>query len=127
VYEGQVVAQPAQRIIQPIYASRGWMKFLGVMSIVYGVLAALTIIGLIFAWVPIWLGVLLMQSAKKAEVAHQVGDEADAVESLSKLKTIFTIYGVMSIIGLVVMVLYVVVIVALISSGGFGDLAGGFG
>jgi len=127
MYEGQVANQPAQRIIQPIYASKGWMKFLGIMLIVYGVLAALTIIGLIFAWVPIWIGVLLMQSAKKAEIAYQVGDEADAVESLTKLKTIFTIYGIVSIIGLVVMVLYFVVIVAFISSGGFEDLAGVFG
>lgn len=127
MYEGQVATQPAQRIIQPIYASKGWMKFLGIMSIAYGVLAALTIIGLIFAWAPIWMGVLLMQSAKKAEVAYQIGDEADAVESLSKLKTIFTIYGVLSIIGLVVMVLYFVVIIALISSGGFEDFAGVFG
>ena len=126
MYEGQVATQPAQRIIQPIYASKGWMKFLGVMSIVYGVLAALTIIGLIFAWVPIWIGVLLMQSAKKAEIAHQAGDEADAIESLSKLKTIFTIYGVMSIIGLVVTVLYLAIIIALIS-GSFEEFAGVFG
>jgi lipopolysaccharide/colanic/teichoic acid biosynthesis glycosyltransferase len=97
------------------------MKFLGIMSIVYGVFAALTIIGLIFAWAPIWMGALLMQSAKKAGISYQVGDEADAVESLSKLKTIFTIYGVLSIIGLVVMVLYFVVIIALISSGGFEE------
>lgn len=42
--------------------------------------------------------VLLMQAAKKAEVAHQVGDEADAIESLSKIKTYFTIVGVATII-----------------------------
>ncbi|MEN8041782.1 MAG: DUF5362 domain-containing protein [Actinomycetota bacterium] len=119
--EGQVPTQPAQRIIQPIYESKGWMKFLGILSIVYGVLAALTIVGLVFAWLPIWIGVLLTKSAKKAEEAHRDGNEADAVESLSRIKTMFTIYGVMSIIGLVMTVLYLVVIIGVIASGGFEE------
>ena len=55
MYQRQVATQPAQRIIQPIYASKGWMKFLEIMSIVYGAFAALTIIGLIFSWAPIRL------------------------------------------------------------------------
>lgn len=119
--EGQAAAQPAQRIIQPIYAAKGWMKFLGVLSIVYGVFMALTIIGLLIAWLPIWMGVLLTQSAKKADEAFKSGAEADAIESLSKLKTMFTIYGVMSIIGLALSVVYIVIIIGLIASGGFQD------
>jgi hypothetical protein len=119
VLEGQIAMQPAQRIIQPIYASKGWMKLLGILLIVQGAFIALTIIGLLFAWLPIWIGVLLMKSAKKAEEAYADGAEADAIESLSKLKTIFTIYGVMAIIGLGFTILYIVLIVGLIANGSF--------
>lgn len=112
-----------RRVINPIRESRGWMKFLAVLSIAYGVLAAITIIGLIIAWLPIWMGVLLYQSADKADNAYQAGNEGDAVESLSKLKTIFVVYGIMAIIGLVLTVLYLIAIIALIASGDFSDLS----
>jgi hypothetical protein len=41
-----------------IIASRGagWMKFLGVVSILEGALAVLTLWGILFAWLPIWPG-----------------------------------------------------------------------
>lgn len=119
--EDRASTHPAQRIIEPIYASKGWMKLLGIVSIMYGALLAITIIGLLLAWMPIWIGVLLMQSAKKAEVAYQVGDEADAIESLSKLKTMFTIYGVLTIISIAFTIVYFVVIIALFMGGGLGD------
>jgi hypothetical protein len=118
--EGQVPTQPAQRIIQPIYASRRWMKLLGIVMIVQGALIALSIIGLLIAWLPIWLGILLMKSAKKAEEAYVDGGEVDAIESLANLKTIFTIYGVVTIVGIGFMILYIVLIVALIAGGDFG-------
>jgi len=41
----------------------GWLKFVGIVTIVSGALAALSVIGIVFAWIPIWLGVLLMQAA----------------------------------------------------------------
>ena len=41
----------------PIYQSRGWMKLIGVLLIIGGVLYTLTIIGIIIAWLPIWMGV----------------------------------------------------------------------
>jgi len=96
------------------------MKLLGVLLIIQGALVALSIIGLVIAWLPIWIGVLLMQSARKAEEAYVVGSEVEAIESLAKLKTLFTVYGVLAIVGLAFMVLYIVLIVALIASGEFG-------
>ena len=73
------------------------------MMIIYGVLTALSIVGIIVAWLPIWMGVLLFQSASAVERAHQSDDAAALMESLSKLKTYFTIMGVLTLIGLVLM------------------------
>ncbi len=117
--EGQIASQPTQRIIQPIFESKGWMKLIGIVLIVQGAFTAISIIGLIIAWLPIWTGVLFLKSAKKAEEAYVVGTEADAIESLAKLKTIFIIYGVVTIVSIVFMVLYAVLFIALIAGGDF--------
>ena len=85
------------------------------------------IIGLIIAWLPIWLGVLLWQGADKAEQAETSGNEQDAVEALNKIRTIFTIYGVLALIGLIVSVVYIIVVIAVIAGGGIElDTLGGF-
>jgi len=84
----------------PVYQSKGWLKLLGVISIINGVFAALTLVGIIFAWLPIWMGVLLYQSASAVERSQLSGDKAALTKSLEKLKLYFTISGVMAIIGL---------------------------
>lgn len=78
------------------------MKLLGVLSIIWGVMIALSIVGILVAWLPIWLGILLFQSASAVERAHLQGDEAGLIEALGKLKTYFTIAGVLAVIGLIV-------------------------
>jgi hypothetical protein len=91
-----------QRIGLPMHQSKGWLKFLGVMSILWGVCAVLFTlgIGIVFAWLPIWMGVLLYQSAELADRAYTSGDEASLVASLSKLKLYFVITGILMLIGL---------------------------
>ena len=84
-----------------LYAGKGWMKLVGVMMIIYGALAVLTIVGILFAWLPIWMGVLLFQSAGAIERAYLAEDEVALQLSLAKLKTYFTITGVLTLIGLV--------------------------
>jgi hypothetical protein len=77
------------------------MQLVGVMMIIYGILVAITIIGIIIAWLPIWMGVLLFQCAGQIERAH-TADDADAmVMAMAKLKTYFTITGILTLIGLI--------------------------
>lgn len=86
----------------PIYQSKGWLKFLGILSIIQGIMVALTIIGIIIAWLPIWIGVVLYQSATTVEAAHVSGDKLMLFRALDKLKLYFTIQGIMTLIGIVV-------------------------
>lgn len=90
-----------RQISNSLYSAKGWMKLSGVLLIINGVFIALTIIGILIAWLPIWMGVLLFQSAGAVERAYNSEDEAALVESLSKLKTYFVIMGVLSLIGIV--------------------------
>lgn len=89
----------------PLFNARFWMKLMGVVMIVYGVLVALSIVGLIIAWLPIWIGVLLFQSAGALESAFQTGDRDAAIRGFEKLKLYFVINGVLMLIGVILAVI----------------------
>ena len=92
------------------------MKLLAVVMLITGVVTALTIVGIIIAWLLIWLGVLLFQAAGRVDTAFATDDEALLRESLAKLKTFFVIQGVMLLI-------YLVFVVGALLFGGLASLA----
>ncbi|HOC06889.1 MAG: DUF5362 family protein [Bacillota bacterium] len=99
-----------------------WSGFLGVWTIILGVLQALTIVGIPAAIIMIILGVKLL-GAKSAANQLAVSPEGDAPMHINKLigdlKTYFQINGVLIIIGLVLLVLILIAfIVAIIAMGG---------
>ena len=104
-------------IVRPLTDGKFWMKLLGVMMIISGGLQVLSIIGILWAWVPIWLGVLLFQSAGAAAEASATGDVAAATRATDKLRLFFMIQGILMLIALLM-----VGVVFLL--GGFAMLAG---
>lgn len=104
-------------ISAPLFGAKGWMKFLGVMYIISGVLTALSIIGIIVAWIPIWMGVLLFQGASAIEQANASGDENLLKTGLGKVKTFFVINGVLM---LVVLAFYALMLIFGIGAGIMG-------
>ncbi len=92
------------RLSEPLYRAKGWIKLSAVMLILYGALTALSIVGLLVAWLPIWMGVLLWRAAKAAEQAHDASDEAALLEVQNRLRTYFVVMGVTTLIVLVVTV-----------------------
>jgi len=101
-----------KEVSTPVYQARGWMKFIGVLMIIGGVLYALTIIGIIIAWLPIWMGVVLYQAGSSSEQAYFNGDKFSLIKSLSQLKLYFTIMGILTLIGIVFSVIMVIAILA---------------
>lgn len=94
------------RLSLPLAAARGWMKFIGIILVIQGALSALTLVGIVVAWLPVWMGVLLLQSAD-AIARAEPGDDAQALqESLARLRTYFVIQRVLLIIGIVLTVPY---------------------
>ncbi|SRR5690606_26282344 len=85
----------------PLFNAKFWIKLMGVFMIIYGVLVALTIVGIIIAWLPIWVGVVLFQSASAIDVAYTNGDQEAAVRAMDKLKVYFIINGVLLLIGII--------------------------
>ncbi len=85
----------------PLYQSRGWLKFLGILSILYGVLVGITIIGLLICWLPIWQGVLLLKAGNSIEATQIAGNGEEFIRSLTNLGTYFTIMGILALVGLI--------------------------
>lgn len=93
-----------KRVCKIAADSASWMKLLGVISIIQGIFAVFTIWGIIIAWLPIWLGVILFRAANEAEMAS--AGLSDHLESyLQRLNKFFLIQGIfmllMIIIGLI--------------------------
>jgi len=86
----------------PIYQCKGWLKLIGVLSILSGILTAVTLVGIVIAWLPIWTGVLLLQAASAVERSQHTGEKQVLFHSLSKLKVYFIISGILQAIGLIV-------------------------
>jgi hypothetical protein len=82
------------------------MKLVGVMNIIGGVLQVLTIFGILIAWLPIWTGILLFQSANALAEAYEAKNQSAPLRSLSKLKTYFIIMGVLTLIGIIIAALF---------------------
>jgi hypothetical protein len=78
-----------------------WLKFLGVISIIYGALTFFTIIGLLY----IWLGILLFQAGSSASNAQFGGSQTELVTMVQKLKTFFMVSAILVIISLAFMII----------------------
>jgi hypothetical protein len=107
--ENQVV----QQLSVPIFQARGWLKFLGILSIISGVLTALSIVGIIYAWLPIWMGVLMYQAGSSIDSASQFGDRFAFLQSMGSLKTYFVLQGVLSLIAIVFVVAMICILFVL--------------
>ncbi len=99
--EGSVVSTPVNTGVQNnVRGMQKWLKFLGIVQIVAGILQALTLFGILWAWLPIWMGVILNAAGNKAQVYVEKGDPQALVELTGKLKLYFIINGIMMIISL---------------------------
>jgi hypothetical protein len=81
----------------PLYKSRGWLKFVGIMMILGGIPSALALVGII----PIWQGVLLMQAASSIETAANTGQKYAFNSAMGNIKTFFVINGIFMLIGII--------------------------
>ncbi len=101
---------PNNTVQQNVRGMKGWLKLLGIVQIVAGILQALTLFGIIWAWLPIWMGVILNGAGNKAQEYVEKGDPKALEEFTGKLKLYFIINGIMMIVSLVAIALSLIVI-----------------
>ena len=94
--------QMIREISNPLYRSKSWIKFLGILLILQGVITAATLFGLIIAWLPIWVGLILYRAAKKIEEADAKGEQADLESAMKFISQYFTIQGIFTLLGIMI-------------------------
>lgn len=82
-----------------------WLKLLGFLSMVCGALAVLTLVGILLAWVPFWLGILLYQAGSRASRAQ---DPREMAAMLEKLRSYFAMLGTVVILTLAFVIMFLV-------------------
>jgi len=96
-----------RKIVLPLYESRLWIHLFAGCLIVYGALITVTGVGILIAWVPMWIGILLLLFSRTIRTAYEKNNEQALMRSLKRLKTIFTILGLSSIV-LIISTIYLI-------------------
>lgn len=122
VPQGAPDAQLVREVSAPLFQAKGWLKFLGVLMIIGGIVQAITIVGILICWLPIWVGILLLRVAATTESAQMSGSKDELITAMSKLKTVFTIYGILALIGIVFAVIAMIVFGTTALLSGFSNL-----
>lgn len=101
-------------LARPLAEGRGWIKFLAIVQIVFmSIYVVVSLgLGLIVAWLPIWLSVLLLQSASAIERAEQQGDAEALKLALGKLKLYFLIQAIAMIVGFCLAIVGIILAIA---------------
>jgi hypothetical protein len=85
---------------EPLWRAKGWIKLMGVLFILNGVLTALSLWGIVLCWLPIWLGLTLLSAAKNIRAAAELDNKECMRLALDKLGLYFKINGILIIVGL---------------------------
>jgi hypothetical protein len=98
-----------RRLAQVLASGGFWIKLMALLMFISGAAEALSIAGLIIAWLPIWMGVLLWTAANRAQAAASSGSEAELYQALDKLRFYFKLSGILLVVGFVIGLLWMAV------------------
>ncbi|WPL15396.1 hypothetical protein Thiowin_00292 [Thiorhodovibrio winogradskyi] len=96
------------KLVGPLANARGWMKFAGVLLMIQGGLTALSIVGILVAWIPIWMGLLLYKASELIGEAERLGSEVALQGALERLATYFKMLGILLLLALVLALVSIV-------------------
>jgi hypothetical protein len=117
------------QFLTPLYAVKGWIKFLGVMFIIYGAFQCLAIVSAVIGWIPIWIGIKLNRTADLITQSYESGNNSIAMAATEELGSALKILGIFFLVSLILIVLmivaYIVFIVVIL--GLFAGAAAGTG
>ena len=110
--------------IAPLFAVAGWLRFLGILNIIFGAIYCLTIVGLIIGWLPLWIGITLNKASSSLQTGYTQRNYMDVRSSMESLALVIKIFGVLALIGLVINILYFGFILVVIFTAAAGGAMG---
>ena len=104
--------------VAPLCLTAGWLRFLGILNIIVGVIYCLTIVGLIFGWLPIWIGITLNKASSSLQSGYARRSQQEIRIGMDSLALVVKIFGVLAVIWLAMIALYFVGFIILMVFGG---------
>ncbi len=98
-----VPREAVQRFASFLLEGRFWLYLIAWALIIGGGIEVLSIVGIIFAWIPIWTGIVLIQVAGRLSTAQATGEAADFAQALTKLRLYFMIMGISTLIWIILL------------------------
>lgn len=107
IQESAVIA-----LSEPLSKCGFWLKLMAVLQFLYAGIYIIGSfgIGIIFAWLPVWMGVLMWQAANRARDAALSGDLMTAITAQNKIKLLIIIMGVITLLSIVLALFFIVLI-----------------
>lgn len=97
----------AKELLAPLLRARGWMRFLAVVTVLFGISMVFTGWGILIFWLPVWAGVALWQAAGALEgLESGSADPSEIRRGLDRLRLWFVLQGVFTAISVAVTVLF---------------------
>lgn len=90
-----------------------WIFLVGLLAVIGGAFQVLTIVGILWAWLPIWMGILLIQAGLAAKKANETNELTQAELAVKKIATYFKIAGIVAIVFIVLGIISSIVIASL--------------
>ena len=110
--------------VQNALSLKTWTKFIGIFSMIAGGLYCLTIVGIIFGWLPILLGYFLHKASGEIETYANTGQQPALEGAISSLRLYFMILGIMLIVWLclvvLILIMYLIIGAAMLAAIGAG-------
>jgi hypothetical protein len=85
-----------------LYEARSFIKLLGWVNIIWGVMACLTICGAVTGWVPIWMGICLVRSHRHLTESVQFGRPGQVEEAFKELAMSIKIQAIFMLISAII-------------------------
>jgi len=126
MYEAEIMQNPLQAenpaLFTLVTRMIKDMKFVGLFSIIYGILSSLTIVGALFGIPTIFIGMRLRDAAMEFERYLMTNDIQAIFSGFERQQRAFFIQKVMIIATIVFFVLYFALIIFLFTSGGLMEM-----
>ena len=88
----------------------GWIRLLGIAAIIQGILFCLTVVGLVVAWLPIWLGLLLTRTGRRLGDYQKGNLEVDVQGAMSTLSFVVKVSAIAVLVSTIVSTFVLIII-----------------
>ncbi len=93
-----------------INKGKSWLKFLGIIAIISGAINVLTVVGIIYAWIPIWIGAIMLQASNRGQEFINSKDPEKLNQYLERVSFFYKLSGIMVIVSIVLNIIFAIIL-----------------